>query len=188
MKHSNLDLSFCSKNSTCKITKQIDVLENIVDKPLNLDNMLSMCTSYIETIPEDELTLEKFKTIVEHGAVSFIAKLYATSSMNRTLINELIDNIKTFYNSICFQALQKKLTDNSEIANMLQIVEHVFDDFKSEYLTLKYFQEKNYLIMPFQITVNTYIRLGNIKNIKKLKIYHGKLSIISMKQVFKKFF
>ncbi|XP_070525972.1 uncharacterized protein [Cardiocondyla obscurior] len=180
------DLSFPLKNSTCNATKQIDVLENIVDKSLNVHNMLSMCASYLQPIPEDKFTLEKFKSLVEHGAVLLIAKLYATSNMSRKLIIKFINNIKSFYNTICFEALRKKCT-NSEITNMFQIVEHVFDNFKSEYMTLEYFQKNNYLIMPLQTTVDTYIKLENIKNVKKLKIYRGKLSVIPMKQVFKQF-
>lgn len=124
-----------SKNSEVCV-RQIDIFENVKDKPLNLDNVLSLYTAYVETTATNELTVEEFQSLLHYSAVVLTAKLYANSSLSRKLIRELIDNMKSFY-TISLKVLNKKVTSTSEIAEMLRIVEHIFDDFKSKHLTSK---------------------------------------------------
>lgn len=168
-------------------TNLINICSNIDKQPITLENLLSLCSLYVESNAEDTLTYENCKIIVQHGAALLIAKMYATGNMNRNLIHNIIDSIRTFYNSVCLGILKKHVETNSTVWNMIQIIEHVFDNFKSEHVTFKYLKDKEYLFLPSIITINTHIRIGNVRAMKKLKIHRSKIAIIPLKQILRKF-
>lgn len=188
-KHSNLeDLSLrFPKRVNRDDLRETDMLDNIEKRPANLDNMLSVCTSYIETTPKNDLSYDKCQTIVKHCAALLVAKMYANGNISRKLIYDIIENFKHFYNSICFEMLKKQLPEDATVSKLLHVIEDAFNDFNSEYRTFKYFQAKECLILPSQITVDTRILSGTKSNVKKLIIHRSKMAVIPLKVVLRKF-
>lgn len=114
-------------------------------------------------------------------------KLYVYGTLNRNMIHDIIINMSSFYNSICLEFLKTKYGNIDGLCNVLQIIENAFENFKTEYVTFQYLQNKKYLIMPSNKTLHSSLTFGQIDTSKKCTIYHRKITIVSMKEVLKKF-
>lgn len=69
---------------------------------------------------------------------------------------------------------------------MLTILQHGFDNFKSDHLSLKYFEKINTLIKPQSFRIHVSISSHFIGGKRKIVILNAKIQVISMKIVLKK--
>ena len=70
--------------------------------------------------------------------------MYAFGTLNRKLINEIINNMCSTYLNDCLKLIQLKFSDEPMLKNMLQIVINGFRIFKTEHATFE-FKKKNKL-------------------------------------------
>lgn len=72
---------------------------------------------------------------INTAATLVVAKLYACRTLNRTVINDIIKTISSFYNCVCLPMLKNKYNNIDGLQDVLQIIETAFDNFKTEYST-----------------------------------------------------
>lgn len=124
---------------------------------------------------------------INTAATLVVAKLYAYRTLNRTVTNDIIQTMSSFYNSVCLPMLKIKYNNIDGLQDILQIIETAFDNFKTEYSTFKYLKSIGCLIMPSIITIDTSIIFGPINKKKKSFTCHKNISIIPLKSVLIKF-
>ncbi|XP_066600979.1 uncharacterized protein [Prorops nasuta] len=121
----------------------------------------------------------------------FVAKLYANNNLPRNFVQEVIHDVKLILNSV--QTIKKKcnsvqdLDSQTEIDEMFEIFKDSFNIYKSEYQTIKYFSDFQYLILPFRIIISSEIDSRRKANKRQIYVKERDLYVISLKLVFTKF-
>lgn len=165
-------------------------------KPEDFEILLTKFLDVFPTEPAGYMSIAEFSKIVTENAVTVVAKLYGNLSLPRSLVNEILKMFKEFYNNFCIKHIKLKLNNSQKLQNysdiqdtliMLDIVEKIFDNFKSEHLALKYFSDKGFLIQPLSVTINSSLQPRRHKGLNTIKIIKSKIEIVPMKSVLIKF-
>lgn len=134
-----------------------------------------------------------FKSVVQKEIVSFVSQLYSVSILPRSFISCLIDNLNNLYNHTLIPILQQKCNSTdpkqslSDLTRMLTIMQHRFDDFKTDHQALKYFESSGALIKLQSINIFASLssRLAGEK--RKAIISNIEIQVVSIKKVLKTF-
>lgn len=70
---------------------------------------------------------------INTAATLVVAKLYAYRTLNRTVTNDIIQTMSSFYNSVCLPMLRIKYNNIDGLQDILQIIETAFDNFKTNF-------------------------------------------------------
>jgi len=105
--------------------------------------------------------IENFEFIMQQEISSFVSQLYSESILPRSFVSNLINNLNNLYNQTLIPILQQKCnyTDPkqslSDLTKMLTIMQHGFDNFKTEHHSLKYLENLGTLIKPQSVNIST---------------------------------
>lgn len=99
--------------------------------------------------------------------ISFIAQLYSNANLNRAVVQSIVFDTRQLFNNI-LNYISKEITDESSNtikAHLLEI-NNIFDNIKSDYVRLKYFETSKTFVRhePFYIGYQTVL-----DNISKLE-------------------
>lgn len=132
-------------------------VHNYLDKERNsiIDIMSSTCNE------NNNMSIIQIQEKINKTATLVVAKLYASGTLNRTVINDIIKTMSSFYNSICLPMLRIKYNNIDGLRDILQVIEGAFNNFQTEYSTFKYLQNIGYLIMPSTVTIDTSVIFGH---------------------------
>lgn len=122
---------------------------------------------------------------VEKTVINFIAKLYSNPTLNRKNVQTIFDDITELFNNL-LEHIHYKLTDadapSVTFREESESINKIFENLKSEYRRLKFFEKSDSFISPESFHIGTQTILDNISTPGmpgiKSKTDHGqKLSI-----------
>lgn len=104
---------------------------------------------------------ETFAKLLEHRSNQLASKLYGLSDLSRTRTEMIIQDQKAFVNDMCFNFLRDTvlscLDQNSErksdIEEMFKMLQNSFENFRSSYLSFKYFEDIGTFIKPVHLKI-----------------------------------
>lgn len=137
--------------------------------------------------------IEDFEHIVQQEISSFVSQLYSELNLTRSFISSLFDKLKNLYDLTLIPILKDKCNSKdykqalSDLTKMLTILQHGFDNFKSDYHSLKYFENAKTLIKPQSLKIHASVSSHVIRGKRKAVILNAEIQVISMKRVLKKF-
>lgn len=189
-----------------KKSKPIDVINSVVrcqDKNLyNIEE--NPIENPIENLPiekplvifevnnENKIDISKFSYSVNKQAAILVAQLYGELSVSRSFANDILSCIHQFYHENCIENLKTRIkncdcSSRKEISEMLEIIHHSLDNFKTEHLTLKYFTDLGVYIEPQSFVIQSSLKLCREKNLNKTKIIKSNIEIVPMDLMLKEF-
>lgn len=107
------------------------------------------------TIGIFSISIDQFAESVAKASASFVANLYANSSVTHSFVLKNIRSVEYFFK--CVNNLREKYQATSlhvdpDLVTMFEIVENAFKD-SSEYRILQNFQNMNCLIEPKEVPI-----------------------------------
>ena len=97
-----------------------------------------------------------------------VSKLYSRKLLPINHVNEIVQDITSYYSSILLEPLKTicrdfKSEESQEVQNILNIAEQAFQPLRTEYLTFKHFENLGCLIKPIDnIVIDTSIKARRI--------------------------
>lgn len=160
---------------------------NEYDSVLSFDNNIKVqkCNEYqfdipsisdsipniVETIKCDNYTVENIADSIEHQCASFCAKLYANPVIPRSQVQffienvtELLSNYGSLFRTMLKSENEGNISNRNIIVRMISLFENSFQNFLSEKLRLRYFENSRYLIQPFSYYVGSMSTCKNSDN------------------------
>ncbi|XP_070516623.1 uncharacterized protein [Cardiocondyla obscurior] len=178
------------KNSD--INNSLTKLGNLA-RDLTTENRQDRLKSECLVSDPTSLTIIDFESIVQTEISSFVSQIYSEFNITRTFVSTLIDKIKNLYNLTFIPILKRRCNSEnykealSDLTKMFTILQHGFDNFKSDYSNLKYFENANTLIKPQSFTVHTLVNSRLSGGKRKAVISDAHINVISIKMVLKTF-
>lgn len=168
--------------------KELILLENEKHE-CNSNNMHDSDFKSLDKLIEskNEISIEDFKDDVMHFATKFIAKLYSENNTDRKTIHDIISSINTFFFSICLNQLQSEYRHLTDVCEKIEVIKNCFQVFKTEHMTLKFFKNNYFLIMPQKILISSSLSLRKCKQTTQLLTRKTNIITIPLNLVLKKF-
>lgn len=138
------------------------------------------------------LNIEDFEFIMQQEISSFVSQLYSVSILPRSFVSNLINNLNNLYNQTLIPILQQKCNSTdptqslSDLTKMLTIMQHGFDNFKTEHHSLKYLENFGTLIKPQSVNISTSLSSRLVGGKREAVISNIEIQVISIKTVLKK--
>ncbi|XP_046740534.1 uncharacterized protein LOC124407968 [Diprion similis] len=142
---------------------------------------------------ECNITVEEFRQLVSDGCASSTAKLYANNTINRSVVQDIIASVDELFSSSCIELIRRKYnsihssTKNNDVNDMLDILSNAFNNLKTEYQRMKFFDSCSTLIKPIPFVVGTSMELKTINRSKDLGIVDLTGQLIPMGEILTKF-
>lgn len=136
------------------------------------------------------ISVDQFGDNITKAFASFVANLYANSSLTRSFVLENIRSVQHLFK--CVKLLREKyqvtsLHADPDLITMFEIVENAFKDYSSEYHILQNFTNMNCLIQPEEVPINMTFNPKLINHSRQMCATYQKICIIPLKKLFKNF-
>lgn len=135
----------------------------------------------------EDMNINTFRNVANKAALYVISHLYAYGSLSRKAAHSIINEMSNSYLSVVLLIISKKFNSNDDLCAMLHIAKNAFQYFKSEHLTFAYLKNIECLFMPTKITIRSYLTSGRLKKRVRTIQRNATLSIVSLKEVIRKF-
>lgn len=139
------------------------------------------------------LNIKDFESITQKEILSFVSQLYSVSILPRSFISSLIAKLNNLYNQTLIPILQQKCNSTdpkqslSDLTQMLTIMQHGFDNFKTDYRSLQYFESLGVFIKPQAINIFALLNSRLVGGKRKAVVSNIEIQVIPIKMVLKKF-
>ncbi|XP_051168530.1 uncharacterized protein LOC127286215 [Leptopilina boulardi] len=136
------------------------------------------------------ITPREFAGMLSKSVALFVAKLYANFCVPRSLVQEIINDVRIITDHVGIlktMHIPNETLESENLNQMFDIFQNGFIDHESEHKSLNYFQNLETLILPEQFVINGRMEKKNQKGEPQLSYVEQTISYIPMKSVLKNF-
>lgn len=153
-----------SQNSVSNQSEAHEIVcrDMLDDTNIVLDEWASILPSYLDSSGSMK-DLGLYTDFLYRYVAGIVAKLHSNIKLTTSGVVNMLDILIDFYNSSFIQILLEKSESNIKTNLISEIINNAFQTFKSEHLSLKYFQENNCLILPEPFPIQVSLGYRTIK-------------------------